>query len=226
MSSIRIILADDHALVRGGIRALLDKLPGIQVIAEASDGREALRLVEIHRPDIILMDIAMAGMNGLEATLRLARDYPGVRVIILSMHTNEEYVLKALRLGASGYLLKDAGITELELAIKSVAQGETYLSPPVSKHVIASYMKRVGDTPAGANNLDPENALDKLTLRQREILQLIAEGQTTQEIAQKLNVSVKTVETHRMQLMERLDIHDIASLVRFAIRVGLISLDD
>jgi DNA-binding NarL/FixJ family response regulator len=225
MIPIRIILADDHTLVRGGIRALLQDLPGTQVIAEANDGREALRLVETHRPDIILMDIAMSGMNGLEATNRLVKEFPKVRVIILSMHTNEEYVLQALRAGASGYLLKDAGIAELELAIKAVARGETYLSPPVSKHVISNYVRRVsGEAPLEADG-DP-SPIDRLTLRQREILQLIAEGQTTQEIAHKLDISVKTVETHRMQLMERLDIHDVAGLVRFAIRVGLITLDD
>jgi DNA-binding NarL/FixJ family response regulator len=225
MAPIRIILADDHTLVRGGIRALLQDLPGAQVIAEASDGREALRLVEMHKPDIILMDIAMSGMNGLEATNRLVKEFPNVRVIILSMHISEEYVLQALRAGASGYLLKDAGIAELELAIKAVARGETYLSPPVSKHVISNYVRRVGGEDQGEADVD-SSPIDRLTLRQREILQLIAEGHTTQEIAQKLDISVKTVETHRMQLMDRLDIHDVAGLVRFAIRVGLITLDD
>jgi DNA-binding NarL/FixJ family response regulator len=225
MAPIRIILADDHTLVRGGIRALLQDLPGAQVIAEANDGREALRLVEMLKPDIILMDIAMSGMNGLEATNRLVKEFPNVRVIILSMHISEEYVLQALRAGASGYLLKDAGIAELELAIKAVASGETYLSPPVSKHVITNYVRRVGGEDQGEADAD-SSPIDRLTLRQREILQLIAEGHTTQEIAQKLDISVKTVETHRMQLMERLDIHDVAGLVRFAIRVGLITLDD
>lgn len=224
MSNISVILADDHILVRSGIRALLRDLPSIQVVAEASDGREALRLVEIHRPDIVIMDIAMAGMNGIEATMRLTKEFPDVRVIILSMHTNEEYVLQALRAGASGYLLKDAGISELELAIKAVAHGETYLSPPVSKHVISDYIRRLGVEAREDENSD-QAPLERLTLRQREILQLIAEGLTTQEIAQKLDISVKTVETHRMQLMERLDIHDVAGLVRFAIRVGLVALD-
>jgi DNA-binding NarL/FixJ family response regulator len=225
MAPIRIILADDHTLVRGGIRALLQDLPGAQVIAEANDGREALRLVELHKPDIILMDIAMSGMNGLEATNRLVKEFPDVRVIILSMHISEEYVLQALRAGASGYLLKDAGIAELELAIQAVARGETYLSPPVSKHVISNYVRRVSGEDHGESDAD-SSPIDRLTLRQREILQLIAEGHTTQEIAQKLDISVKTVETHRMQLMDRLDIHDVAGLVRFAIRVGLITLDD
>jgi len=224
MSPIRVILADDHTLVRGGIRALLNTLPDVEVIAEANDGREALSLIEVHQPDIVLMDIAMSGMNGLEATLHAARDFPNVRVIILSMHTNEEYVLQALKAGAAGYLLKDAGTSELELAIKAVARGETYLSPPVSKHVISEYVRRVSSSPEEEGTSGP--SLDKLTLRQREILQLIAEGHTTQDIAHVLNLSVKTVETHRMQLMERLDIHDIAGLVRFAIRSGIVSLDD
>lgn len=225
METIRILLADDHTLVRGGIRALLRDLDGVQVVAEAGDGREALRLVESHQPDIVLMDIAMSGMNGLEATMRLSKEHPRVRVIILSMHTNEEYVLQALRAGAAGYLLKDAGIAELEIALNAVARGETYLSPPVSKHVISDYVRRIGVEMVTDENLSI-SPLERLTLRQREILQLIAEGHTTQEIAQMLNISAKTVETHRMQLMERLDIHDIAGLVRFAIRVGLANLED
>jgi DNA-binding NarL/FixJ family response regulator len=224
MKTNKLLLADDHALVRGGIRALLNELDGIEVIAEASNGREALEITEAEHPDIVLMDIAMSGMNGLEATKRIAKDFPEVRVIILSMHTNEEYVLQALRAGAAGYLLKDAGVSELEIAIDAVAHGETYLSPPVSKHVISDYIRRVGAESAQEIS-ESQPPLERLTARQREILQLIAEGQTTQEIAEVLNISVKTVETHRMQLMERLDIHDIAGLVRFAIRTGLISAD-
>jgi DNA-binding NarL/FixJ family response regulator len=225
MSQVRILLVDDHTLVRGGLRALLQDLEGVQVVAEAGDGREALQLIETNRPDIVMMDIAMAGMNGLEATNRISKDYPGVRVIILSMHTSEEYVLQALRAGASGYLLKDAGVSELDIAIHAVARGETYLSPPVSKHVISDYMRRVG-LELESDDAGGQPSLDRLTLRQREILQLIAEGNTTQEIANLLNISVKTVETHRMQLMERLNIHDVAGLVRFAIRVGLITLEN
>lgn len=224
MAPIRLLLADDHTLVRGGIRALLNELDEVEVIAEANDGREALSLIESHQPDIVLMDIAMSGMNGLEATMRVTRDFPEIRVIILSMHTNEEYVLQALRSGAVGYLLKDAGISELEIAIEAVFRGETYLSPPVSKHVISDYVRRVGVD--AQENLDSQPTLERLTMRQREILQLIAEGYTTQEMANLLNISVKTIETHRMQLMDRLDIHDIAGLVRFAIRVGLISLEE
>lgn len=224
MSTIRLLLADDHGLVRAGIRALLESLEGVSVVAEAANGREALHLVEIHHPDLALIDIAMSELNGLEATQRITREHPGTRVIILSMHANEEYVLQALKAGASGYLLKDAFTTELEMAIHSVFRGETYLSPPVSKHVIAGYMRRVGGDDLDQDS--PRTLLERLTPRQREILQLIAEGHTTQEIAHKLSISVKTAETHRTQLMDRLDIHDIAGLVRYAIRVGLITLDD
>ncbi|MEM2126060.1 MAG: response regulator transcription factor [Candidatus Methanosuratincola sp.] len=225
MKPIRVILADDHKLVRGGLCALIRGIGGVEVVAEASDGREAIQLCETHQPDIVLMDIAMAGMNGLEATTRITKEFPQVRVIILSMHMSEEYVLQALRAGAAGYLLKDAGVSELELALTAVAQGETYLSPPVSKHVITDYVRRVG---LGKNHDEilERPAIERLTLRQREILQLIAEGNSTQEIANILSISVKTVETHRMQLMERLDIHDVVGLVRFAIRVGLVTVDD
>jgi DNA-binding NarL/FixJ family response regulator len=218
MTPIRVLLAEDHTLIRAGIRALLEHLAGVQVVAEAGDGREALRLIEMHKPDVALVDIAMPGLNGLEVTARAAKDFPNVRVIILSMHANEEYVLQALRVGAGGYLLKDAGTSELELALRAVVHGETYLSPAVSKHVVADYVRRVGAE-------EQPRLLDQLTARQREVLQLIAEGRTTQEIANLLNVSVKTIETHRTQLMQRLDIHDIAGLVRYAIRMGIISGD-
>ncbi|MFP4439480.1 MAG: response regulator [Chloroflexaceae bacterium] len=216
MTTIRIILADDHTLVRAGFRALFQSIEGIEVVAEASDGREALRLIGVHQPDIILMDIAMAGLNGLEAAARVVQEFPHVRVVMLSMHANEEYVLQALRAGAMGYLLKDASVTELELAIKAVVRNETYLSPAVSKHVV-EYVQRIGGEPS---------SLERLTARQREILQLIAEGRTTQEIAGTLNISVKTVESHRAQLMERLDIHDVAGLVRYAIRMGVVTPND
>ncbi len=213
MRPIRVLLADDHTLVRAGLRSLLQDVEGVEVVAEAADGREALELIARHRPDVVLMDIAMPGMNGLEATLRAAREHPGVRVVILSTHAVEEYVLQALRAGAAGYLLKNADTAELALALKSVHRGETYLSPPVSKHVVADYVRRVGAAPG---------PLERLTPRQREVLQLVAEGNTTKEIASKLGISVKTVETHRAQLMQQLDIHDVAGLVRCAIRLGLI----
>ena|SRR5712691_6688298 len=216
MTPIRVVLADDHTLVRAGIRALLEKLPDVHVVAEASDGREAVHLVTTTQPDVVLMDIAMPGLNGLEATRRLVKEFPAIRVLILSMHKNEEYVWQALRAGAVGYLLKDADLAELALAITAVTRGETYLSPPISKHVIREYVQRVGGE---------ETGLEQLTPRQREILQLIAEGHTTKMIAQRLGLSVKTVETHRVQMMERLDIHEIAGLVRYAIRMGVVLPD-
>lgn len=216
MAPVRVLLVEDHALVRAGIRALLEDLGGIQVVGEAGDGREAWRLIEACRPDVVLMDIAMPGLNGLEAAARVVKEFPNTRVIMVSMYSNEEYVLKSLRLGASGYLLKDAGANELAMALKAVARGDIYLSPAVSKHVIKEYVGRVGGTAA---------SLEPLTPRQREILQLIAEGGTSKEIAQKLNLSVKTVETHRAHLMQRLDIHDVAGLVRYAIRMGLATPD-
>jgi len=217
MSPLRVVLVEDHALVRAGIRSLLEKLADLEVVAEAGDGRAALSLIAEHQPDVVLMDIKMAGLNGLEATARIMRDFPGVRVVILSMYANEEYVIQALRAGASGYLLKDAGTAELEVAVRAAARGETYLSPAISRRMIQDYLEIVGGE---------GGALEQLTPRQREVLQLVAEGNSVKEIAQILHVSVKTVETHRAQLMERLDIHDVAGLVRYAIRVGLVASDD
>jgi DNA-binding NarL/FixJ family response regulator len=217
MRPIRLLIADDHTLVRAGIRALIEKLPEVQVVAEASDGRDALQLVRKHRPDVVLMDIAMPGLNGLEATRYIAKEFPEIPVLVLSMYASEEYVWQALRAGAAGYLLKGAELAELALAIKAVTCGETYLSPPISKHIIKDYVQRVGGK---------ETMVERLTPRQREILQLIAEGVTTKEIANTLHISVKTVETHRAQLMERLGIHDIAGLVRYAIKLGLVQPND
>jgi DNA-binding NarL/FixJ family response regulator len=214
MNPIRILLADDHALVRAGIRTLLEKIPNVEVVGEASTGRQALEMVKTRLPNLVFMDIAMAELGGLEALPRITKDFPGVRVIILSAHANEEYVIRALRGGAAGYMLKDAATTELELAITSVSEDKTYLSPSISRPVIDSYLERVG------GQLSP---LEQLTPRQREILQLIAEGKNTKDIASDLDVSVKTIESHRLQLMERLNIHDIPGLVRYAIRSGLVS---
>lgn len=220
MKAIRVLLADDHALVRAGLRALLERLPRVEVVGEAGHGREALQQIASLRPDVALMDIAMAGMNGLEATMRAARECPRVRILILSMHTSEEYVLQALRAGAAGYLLKGALTTELEVAISAVADGGTYLSPAVSKRVVADYMRRLGKDSA----TEPiESPYRDLTPRQREILQLVAEGHSSKEIARILEIGVKTVETYRSDLMERLDIHDVTGLVRYAIRTGLVS---
>jgi DNA-binding NarL/FixJ family response regulator len=214
MKPIRTLLADDHTLVRAGIRGLLQGFQGVEVVGEAEDGHEALRLAESLRPDVVLLDIGMPGLNGLEVAGRLATLDPSIRVLILSMHTSEEYVLRALRAGCAGYLLKRSAVSELEVAVRAIARGETYLSPAVSKQVVDDYVGRTG----GAT--DP---LDALTPRQREILQLVAEGNTSKEIAEQLGLSFKTVETHRTQIMERLGVHDLAGLVRFAVRVGLVT---
>ncbi len=225
---IRVLLADDHALVRAGIRALLQSLADIEVVAEASNGREALHLMETLQPAVALLDIGMAEMNGLEAAARAAKVCPQVRVLILSMHANEEYVLHALRSGASGYLLKDAGTAELELAVRAAAQGELYLSPAISRRVVTDYMQRTGtdeSLPGTKIELSGPALLEPLTPRQREVLQLIAEGCGTQQIAQKLGVSTKTVETHRAQIMDRLNLHEVAALIRYAIRAGLVQPD-
>jgi DNA-binding NarL/FixJ family response regulator len=214
--TIRVLLTEDHWLVRASLKSLLADFAGVEVVAEAGDGREALELVAKHRPTLVLMDISMPGLNGLEATRRIVKEHADVRVVVLSMHTSEDYVLQALRAGASGYVLKGSAPRELELAIDAVARGEIFLSPQISRHVIDAFLNRTGDQ---------ASSLEQLTPRQREILQLIAEGKSNKEIAQLLDASVKTIESHRASLMERLDIHDLAGLVRYAIRHGLVSPD-
>lgn len=214
---MRILLADDHTLVRGGIRALLESVPGVEIVAETGDGREALELIGKQRPDVALLDITMPGLNGLEVASRVAKESQKTRVLILSMHTNETYVAQALKAGVAGYLLKASAVEELPLALKAVARGETYLSPAISKQVVEGFLRQTEDEPGTLNALTP---------RQREILQLIAEGRSTKEIGADLGVSVKTVATHRAQLMERLGINDVPSLVRWAIRAGLVSSED
>jgi DNA-binding NarL/FixJ family response regulator len=211
---LRIILADDHTLVRAGIRALLEKLPEVEVVGEAGDGREVLNLVKLHRPDVVLMDISMPGLNGLEAAARMAREFAEVRVIILSMHNNEEYYWRALKAGAAGYLLKKSATAELETALQRVVHGEIYLSREISARLLKKFPLH--------GIADRKSPLEQLTDRQREVLQLIAEGQNTKEIGEILKVSPKTVEYHRMKLMDCLNVHDIPGLVRFALRVGLL----
>ena len=211
---IRVILADDHTLVRAGIRALLEKLPEVEVLGEASNGREVLELVKTLQPDVVLMDITMPGLNGLEAAARMAREFPKVRVLILSMHDNEEYYWRALKAGAAGYLLKKAATAELAIALQHVMDGEIYLSQEISARLLKKFPSQ--------RMTDLKSPLEQLTGRQREILQLIAEGQNTKQIAELLKVSPKTVEYHRMKLMTGLNVHDVPGLVRFALRVGLI----
>ncbi|MEA2779513.1 MAG: hypothetical protein QOK29_1057 [Rhodospirillaceae bacterium] len=216
MTAIQVLLADDHWLVRAGLRSLLTEFGGIEIVDEASDGREAIELVAKHQPQLVLMDIVMPGLGGVEATRRIVKEYPNVRVLILSMHIGEEYVLQALRAGASGYIYKGSPPRELELAIESVARGEIFLSPVISKHVIEAYLSRAADQ---------TSSLEQLTPRQREILQLIAEGHSSKQIAQILNASVKTIDSHRANIMERLGIHNVPGLVRYAIRYGLVSAE-
>jgi DNA-binding NarL/FixJ family response regulator len=212
--SIRVLLAEDHELVRAGIRSLLEKMSGVKVVGEASNGREAPELVRSELPSLVLMDIAMPVLGGLETLPRITKNFPSIKVVILSAYGSEEYVSRAFRSGASGYMLKYAAPDELEMVIRSVAQGTTYLSPSISRIVMNSYLERVD------GELSP---LEQLTARQREILQMIAEGKNTKEIASTLDISVKTVEAHRLQLMARLNIHDVPGLVRYAIRNGLVS---
>ncbi|HEV8715324.1 MAG TPA: response regulator transcription factor [Candidatus Binatia bacterium] len=223
MKKIRVLLADDHTLVRTGIRMILEQTAGVAVVAEARTGREALHLTKTAQPDVVLMDISMPDLNGLEATASLMQDYPQVRVLILSVHDDEQYVVKALHAGAMGYLLKDATPAELEQALKAVARGETYLSQAVAKHVIADCRRRNGGK-VGAGEKDPSRAAS-LTPRQREVLQLIAEGYTTKEIATRLHLSEHTVETYRRQLLKRLAVRGMAGLVRSAVRLGLVPPD-
>lgn len=216
MPNIKVILADDHAVVRTGIATMLASLGGIEVVGEACNGRQTLALVEQLRPDLLLCDVTMPEMNGLEVTKRVAKEFPNVRVIMLSMHASEEYVWQALKAGATGYLLKDTSASELGLAIKAVLRGQTFLTAAVSKQVVETYMHRLkSETPA----------TEVLTPRQREILQLIAEGKALKDIARMLNLSVKTIETHRTMMMDRLNIHDNVGLVKYAMRTGMISAD-
>lgn len=214
MAPIRVLLADDHALVRAGFRALLAELPGVEVVGETADGREAVDLAGRLRPHVILMDLSMPSLNGLDATLQIKRLFPECRIVILSMHTAEEYVSRALLAGATGYLIKDSARGELEIAVRAAARGDRYLSPEVAGPII----DRSSSFAQGGEATSPI-----LTPRQREVLQLIAEGLTTKEIAKTLGLGVKTVETHRNQMMETLDIHRIADLVRYAVRTGIVS---
>ena len=213
MSRIRVLLVDDHALVRAGIRGLLEARPGVEVIAEAADGSEAIELARAHRPDVVLMDLTMKGKTGLEATAQITKEFPQIHVIILSMHTTQDYVTQALRAGAAGYLIKDCAPAELDFALSAALRGDRYLSPRLKQSAFG---------PAESTQSADYGGIP-LTPRQREILPLIAAGLGTKEIAYKLNISKKTVETHRKELMHRLNIHDVPGLVRYAIRTGLVS---
>jgi DNA-binding NarL/FixJ family response regulator len=218
MDSIQVLLVEDHTIVRKGLRALLECESDMRVVGEAEDGRQALEQVQQLLPDVVLMDIGMPGLNGLEATRQIKHQFPKTKVVVLTMHTNAEYVFNVLQAGASGYLIKQAATEEVIAAIRAVYHGESFLSPSISTKVIEEYLRRAGKTELA----DP---YERLTSREREVLQLIAEGRSTQEIAALLYVSGKTVETHRARLMEKLDIHTIAELTQYAIRKGIIELN-
>lgn len=215
--SIKILLADDHKIVREGIRSLLDKRPGMEVIAEAENGRMMVRLARERRPDVVIVDIAMPDLNGIEATRQITTILPEVKVLVLSMHSDRRFVMEALRAGASGFLSKDCSPDELARAVNAVVANQIYLPPGVTSAVIEDYVRRV--LPSGP--WTPS----QLTGREREVVQLIAEGWSTKEIASRLHVSVKTVETHRQKIMNKLGIRSIAELTKYAVREGLTPLD-
>jgi DNA-binding NarL/FixJ family response regulator len=216
MDKVRILLADDHTILRDGIRSLLEDEPDMTVIGEAEDGRTAVKLACQLKPDVVLMDIAMPLLNGLEATRQIKHDCPQVKVLILTMHENEEYIRQVLASGAMGYILKDAAARELLDAIHAVQQGETVLSPAITRLVIENYL-RWGD-------LQKDNDPNGLSPREREVLQLIAEGYSSKQIAEILCISIKTVQAHRMNLMSKLDLHDRADLIKYAIQRKIIDI--
>lgn len=211
---VRIILADDHKIVREGIQRLLEEEAGMQVIATAADGLEALRLVDAQPPDVLIVDLMMPGITGLEVTRQVAQRYPQVRIIILSMHADEAYVIEALRSGALGYVLKESGHVDLMAAISEVQAGRRYLSAPLSDRAIDAYINSAQQTPG--------NTYDSLTPREREVLQMAAQGHTAAEIAQRLTISPRTVETHRANLMQKLGLRSQAELIRFALQRGIL----
>ncbi len=215
MAKIKVVIADDHAVVREGIKMILGREPDIEIVGEAGNGREALDLVATSKPSVVVMDISMPEMGGIEATKRVKEAWPKVNVLALTMHEDESYVFQLLKAGASGYVLKRGAAQDLVQAIRSASRGEAFLYPSVARSVLADYLKRV-------QSGEERHRYDGLTDREREILALIAEGLSNQEIAQKLFISIKTVQTHRTHIMEKLDLHNRAQLVRYAIRKGLI----
>jgi two-component system, NarL family, response regulator NreC len=215
--TVRILLADDHKIVRDGLRALLEKQPGMTVVAEADNGRATVRLARELLPDLVIMDIGMPDLNGIDATRQILNELPSVKVIALSMHSDRRFVVQMFRAGASGYLLKDCAFEELARAVRAVLRNQTYLSPAVAGPVVEDYVQHL----ATADVLE----FSALSPREREVLQLLAEGKTTREIATLLCVSIKTVETHRQQIMGKLNVRSVAELIKYAIREGLTSLD-
>jgi two-component system response regulator NreC len=215
MEKIRVFLVDDHTVVRQGLRRILESDEEIEIVGEAGDGRTAIDLVQKVRPHVVVMDVAMPELNGIEATRQILKRVEGAKVLVLSMHGDDVYVRQALKAGARGYLLKDSEDLDLIKAVKAIRAGGSFFSPPVSKVVLSGYL---GDKVDG----DAEDSVARLTDREREVLQLIAEGKTNKEVAHSLSVSVNTVETHRKHIMEKLDLHNTAELVRFAIRTKIV----
>lgn len=216
MKPLRIVLADDHTVMRGGLRLLLEREPGFGVVGEASNGREAIQLAEEHSPDVVVMDVAMPTLNGIEAAARIATVRPHTAIVILSMHSDESYVLRALKAGARGYLLKDSAEADLIQAVRAVSDGKAFFSPAIGKLLVEDYVRQI-------RQRGVEDSYELLTPRERELLQLLAEGQTTKEIAAALNLSPHTVDTHRGNLMQKLNLHSIPELILYAVRKGVIS---
>ena len=216
MSAIRILLADDHTVVRKGLRLLLESHPGFKVIAEAANGREAVSLAEAHTPDVVVLDVAMPLLNGIEAARQVSAKLPQTAIVFLSMHSDEGYVLKALKSGAKAYLLKDSAEDDLINAIKAVTEGKAFFSPAISKMLVEDYMRQMRER-------EVEDSYELLTTREREILQLFAEGKSVKEVATLLDLSLYTVETHRSNIFQKLDLHSSAELILYAIRKGVIT---
>jgi DNA-binding NarL/FixJ family response regulator len=216
MTPIRILLADDHTVVRKGLRLLLESNPGFKVVADASDGREAVVLAAQHTPDVIVMDIAMPGLNGIEAARQISQKHPGAAIVFLSMHSDESYVLKALKAGARGYLLKDSAEQDLINAVVAVREGKAFFSPVISRMLAEEYMRQM-------RGREVEDSYDLLTTREREVLQLLAEGRNNKEVATLLGLSAYTVETHRGNILQKLNLHNQAELILYAVRKGVIS---
>ena len=216
MSVVRILLADDHSVIRSGLRLVLERQADFQVVAEASDGREAVNAAAEHKPDVVVMDLAMPNLNGIEAARQITSGFPATRVVVLTMHSDEEYVLRALKAGARGYLLKESAEADLIAAVRAVSAGKAFFSPVVSRMLVEDYVRQLQDR-------DLEDSYDLLTSREREILQLVAEGRSNKEIAGLLNLSVYTVETHRSNIMEKLNLHSVPELILYAVRKGVIA---
>jgi DNA-binding NarL/FixJ family response regulator len=220
-SATRVVIVDDHTIVRQGLRKLLESEEGIEVVGEASDGREAVARAGELMPHVMVLDLSMPGLNGLEAVRQILKRSPKTRVLILSMHKNDAYVLQSLRNGASGYVLKDSATEEIVTAIRALSRGESYLSPTISRVVIDDYLR----LNSGGEVKSQQSLYETLTPREREIFQLLAEGLKNHEVADRLHVSVKTVETHRAHIMEKLGLNNIAELVKYAIEIGVLQLD-